>query len=220
MSHNQTIEDIPVQIPLAKRIFDILFSGAVILLCSPLWVLIIILQKLEGLCIPSHRGPIFYTETRMSQGKPFTLRKFRIFKVSAYQPIRDRGEIVHTKPLEKNADNLTYIGTLLKNFYLDEAPQLLSILFGDMSFIGPRPWNPVDYEKEIATGVYRKKIIKAGLTGPVQIHKLDANKYGGEQFLDNTYIQFVQNHSGIRVVIHDIWLLVQSFFFMIKGQGL
>jgi len=130
------------------------------------------------------------------------------------------GGIVVTKQLEKDKNNLTHIGKILKSFYLDETPQLFSVLFGDMSLVGPRPWIARDVEREIKKGEFRKVVIKAGLTGPVQIHKLDAPSHGGEHKLDNDYIDFVRTHFGLRVVLKDLWIMARSFFFMIKGQGL
>jgi len=224
ITQNSTMEaqinDIQVKTPLLKRIFDIIFSVIIIVMLSPILLASTIAIIFEGLCIRKNNGPIFYTETRMSEGRPFTLRKFRIFKTSAYEPIRARGEIVETKPLERDPQNLTHVGNMLKRFYLDEAPQLFSVFIGDMSLVGPRPWNPVDYKREIEEGEFRKKVIRAGLTGPVQIHKLDAKAYGGEHKLDHDYIIFVKNNNGARVVLHDLMLLFQSFWFMVHGQGL
>ena len=207
-------------IPKAKRVFDIVVSGLALIILSPVFLLISLLIKIEGFFVKISQGPIFYIETRVSQGQPFTFRKFRIFKVSAYEPLRANGQIVHTKPLERNGDNLTETGKILKKFYLDELPQFWNVFVGGMSLVGPRPWNPVDYQKEIARGFYRKKIIKAGLTGPVQLHKLDAPAWGGEQKLDNDYINFCRQRRGARLIFKDIGILCKSLWFMIKGQGL
>jgi len=212
--------DMMVGTPFAKRLFDIAASGALLLLFSPLVALIVLCMAIESVMSRKNRGPVFYTETRISQGEPFTLRKFRIFKTSAYEPIRGRGEIVHTKPLERNPNNLTACGKALKAFYLDELPQLWNVFTGDMSLVGPRPWNPVDYKNEIAAGEYRKKAIRAGLTGPVQIHKRDSQDYGGEHALDYDYIMFVKTKNGLRVAARDIKILLQSLWFMLRGQGL
>lgn len=209
-----------IRISPSKRIFDILVSSLAIIILSPLFLLIILAIKLEGFFVKENRGPIFYTEIRISQGQPFKLKKFRLFKKSAYEPIRDNGEIVHTKLLEKNSANLTQVGKALKKFYLDEMPQLFNVLSGKMSLVGPRPWNPVDYNHEIRLGVWRKKVVKAGLTGPVQVHKLDANKFGGEHKLDYDYIDIQRGRNGLKIVLHDIKLLWQSMWFMLKGQGL
>jgi len=195
-------------------------SLVALVILSPVFVLIVLAIIIEGFLIPKNRGPVFYTETRMSQGKPFTLRKFRIFKTSAYEPIRRSGAMVHTKKIEHDPANLTWTGNLLKKFYLDESPQLASVLFGDLSMVGTRPWNPADYQREVEKGILRKKNIKAGLTGPVQIHKRNAKAYGGEHKLDSDYGSFCKTHSGFRVVLHDAWLLLQSVAFMLRGQGL
>ncbi|MBI2636656.1 MAG: sugar transferase, partial [Parcubacteria group bacterium] len=211
------IQDEPVNIPFAKRLLDIVVSAFLLVLVSPLIALIALAIKLEGIFSRERRGPVLYAETRISQGRPFTLRKFRIFKTAVYEPAKNNGDVVHTKPLERNPQNITACGTLLKTFYLDELPQLWNVLRGDMSLVGPRPWNPVDYQNEILRGEFRKKVIRAGLTGPVQIHKLDAGKHGGEHKLDADYIMFVKNKNGLAVAARDIKLLLQSLWFMLRG---
>jgi len=209
-----------VKTPFAKRVFDIIASSITIIILSPIFILIVLAIKIEGIFVHKNRGPVFYSEERISQGKIFNLRKFRIFKTACYESTQNNGGIVVTKRLERNSDNLTYIGKILKKFYLDEAPQLFSVLFGDMSMVGTMPWIEQDIKLETDKGEFRKVIIKAGLTGPVQIHKLDAKKLGGEQKLDNDYIEFVREHNGLRIVLRDLCILFKSFFFMLKGQGL
>lgn len=211
----------PVPIHFAKRLFDLVSAGIFLIILSPLFLFVALLVKLEGLLHKESKGPVFYTETRISQGSPFTIRKFRILKTSSYNPIRKNGDIVSTKALEHKPNTLMYTGTLLKKFYLDETPQLWNVLTGDMSMVGTRPWTPPDYEKEITVKkIYRKKIIKAGITGPVQIHKHDAKKIGGEHMLDNNYIEYQRTHNGFRIVLYDIKILLLSLWFMLKGEGL
>jgi len=215
-----TKDSTEVHIPFAKRTLDIIVSGILLIILSPLFLVIILCLKIEGFLATKNRGPILYKETRMSQGKPFKLRKFRIFKVAAYESIRNNGDVVHTKRLEKNPKNLTKCGKILKDFYLDESPQILNVLTGDMSMVGTRPWNTFDYDNEVSKGNYRKKVLKAGLTGPVQIYKRDAKKYGGEHKLDNDYIQFLRTHNQLRVILHDLVIIWKSFWFMLRGEGL
>lgn len=213
-------ENTTIPIAPAKRVLDIVVAGFFLIVLFPIFLLIGVCIFLEGLLIKNNRGPLFYSETRISRGKPFALRKFRIFKVSSYKPIRGRGEIVSTKALERKPHTLTYTGKILKKFYLDESPQLWNVLRGDMSMVGTRPWTPPDYGKELAKGIYRKKIIKAGITGPVQIHKHNAKEMGGEHMLDNRYIDYQRAHGGLRIVFYDIKILLLSLWFMLKGQGL
>lgn len=209
-----------VKTPFSKRLFDIVISSIIIITLSPILLLIILAIKIEGIFVRKNSGPIFYSEERISAGKIFKLRKFRIFKTDCYEHAQNNGHTVITKKLEHNPKNLTFIGNLLKKFYLDESPQLFSVLSGDMSMIGPRPWIEKDVRRETSKKEFRKIIIKAGLTGPVQIHKLDAHNHGGEHKLDNDYIEFVRAHSGARVVLRDFWIVIKSFFFIIRGQGL
>lgn len=222
MNQNTHEDQYNTAIPIypAKRMFDIAISFICVVLLSPLFFLIAFFLYMEGIFVKENRGPFFYTETRISQGNPFTLYKFRILKTKSFSSIRERAEIVSTKALERKLGTLTYTGNILKKFYLDEMPQLWNVFCGDMSMVGTRPWTPPDYEKEIAKGIYRKKIIKAGITGPVQIHKHNAKALGGEHMLDNLYIKYQRERSGIRVVLYDIKILLLSLWFMVKGQGL
>lgn len=210
----------PVPMYPVKRIFDAIISSLSLIILSPIFLLVAFLSWAEKLFIKESRGPLFYTETRISQGNPFTLYKFRILKTTSYFPIRAQGSIVSTKALERKPHTLTYTGKILKKFYLDESPQLWNVLRGDMSMVGTRPWTPPDYEKELAKGIYRKKLIKAGITGPVQIHKHNAKEMGGEHMLDNHYIDYQRAHKGLGIVFYDAKILLFSLWFMIKGQGL
>src|SRR3989344_2588513 len=205
--------DKPVQMPFLKRFFDILVSSIVLIILSPLLVLIFLALKIEGLFRPESRGPFLYSEIRISQGRPFKFLKIRIFKQSVLdRTLRENG-FIHTKPLERDPQNLTATGKLLKQFYLDEATQVASVFKGDMSFIGPRPWNPIDYEKEISLGIYRKKVIKAGLTGLVQITKAERQNHPGQidgLGLDDYYIKFCRSHSPFRILLFDLWITLES----------
>ena len=207
-------------IPKAKRVFDIVVSGLALIILSPLFLLISLLIKIEGFFVKISQGPIFYIETRVSQGQPFTFRKFRIFKVSAYEPLRANGQIVHTKPLERNGDNLTETGKILKKFYLDELPQFWNVFVGGMSLVGPRPWNPVDYENDVKAGNFRKKVLKAGLTGLVQISKGRNGDHKNGTDLDEKYIELVKNLSPLKLLLLDLWIMGRSIRLILRGEGL
>jgi lipopolysaccharide/colanic/teichoic acid biosynthesis glycosyltransferase len=129
-------------VPIAwqKRAFDIAFSLLLLVILSPIILLILAGIAVDGALVPGHRGPFFLTEERGWEGKIFHLPKFRIIRMDAFQRIRKTQKCQHTKPIESDPDNVTSAGVLLKKFYLDEWPQLFSILKGDMSFVGPRPW--------------------------------------------------------------------------------
>jgi len=132
----------------------------------------------------------------------------------------EKDGIVHTKLLEQERANLTKIGWLAKKFYLDELPQLYSILKGEMSLVGPRPWNPVDYRNEVVKGVYRKKVIKAGLLGLVQISKGGNGEHQNGIGLDEEYINCVKTFSPTKLLFYDLAIIGRSIKLILKGEGL
>jgi len=210
-----------VPCPLAKRLFDFCLTVLALIIFSPLIFLIYLAIKINGLINPADRGPFLYQETRISQGQPFNFYKIRIFKVEAIKQALGGIGIVHTKALEKRPENLTAVGKIIKKFYLDEIGQLINVLKGEMSLVGTRPWNPATYEREINLGIYRKKVIKAGITGLVQITKGHHQNYlGSDRGLDDYYINFCRTHSPGQILFFDLKIIFLSLFKIIRGEGL
>lgn len=216
-NHNPVSVD-PVSVPLLKRITDILISIFVFILCFPLFILIVFIIKITGILNPGDNGPIFRHEIRVSEGKPFKFYKFRFIKQDllegeSFSRIRDRN-----KTLEKD-DYATFIGTYLKKWYLDELPQLYNILRGDMSWVGPRPFHINDYSEDIKKGDFRKKVIRAGLSGLVQIHKGDPRGYS-DVALDNEYIRICRSSGPVKLWFYDLGVILKTFKVIIQGKGL
>jgi lipopolysaccharide/colanic/teichoic acid biosynthesis glycosyltransferase len=209
-----------VPIPWQKRALDIVMSCALILLFSPVFVVIFAAMLVEGLVIPRHRGPFFLTEERGSEGRIFNLPKFRIVRMDAFREIRATQKYQHIKPMESDPANVTKAGAILKSFYLDELPQLFSILKGDMSFVGPRPWPLEPYYEELEEGIYRKRLIRPGLTGLVQANK--GIKDGPTEYeLDFAYIGFMHDEpSGWAKLAFDLRVLTRSTKTVSEGKGL
>src|SRR4030042_1450395 len=138
-----------------KRLFDILLTLLAIMLLSPVFILIMVAIKL------SSRGPVIFRQERAGKnGKPFTFYKFRTM----------RADVDPFGPSPKAADDLrlTKVGKILREYSLDELPQLFNVLKGDMSIIGPRPL----YVSQMAEWNERQKkrlLVKPGLTGLAQI---------------------------------------------------
>ena len=208
-----------VRISFAKRLFDITVSLALIVLLSPFIILIMLLMLAENIFVSSSRGGIFYAETRISQGRQFKIYKFRIYKNNILNRLREKGELIHTKQLEQNNNNLTYVGRMLKKVYMDELPQLFNVLKGDMSLVGPRPTNPENYQDLIAKGCYSKQLIRAGLTGYFQSHKgLKIDK--GQEELDMEYINFAKDNPGWKVVLYDIKIIFITILTILRAEGI
>jgi len=162
-----------------KRILDLLSAGTLFLLTLPLFLLISLCIFLED------RGPVFYTQDRLTiDGKVFRILKFRTMRTDAEK------DGVARLAGEKD-DRITRTGHVLRATRLDELPQVINILKGEMSMVGPRPERPeiaAEYEKEIPEFRMRLKV-KAGLTGLAQIYGLYNTTPFDKLKLDLAYIR-------------------------------
>ena len=141
----------------SRRIIDVLGSGILLLLASPLFLI-------TALAIWSaERGPLFYRQTRAGLlGRPFELLKFRSMWVNNL-PLDDATEIREGHAL------VTPVGRWIRRYKVDELPQLLNVLRGEMALIGPRPTVPEQVEKY--TAFQRRRLeIRPGLTGWAQVN--------------------------------------------------
>lgn len=139
-----------------KRVIDILLSSSIIIITLPLWAVISIAIHLES------DGPVFFKQVRLGrQGKKFVIQKFRTMKT----------ENNDERATQENDDRITTIGHFLRKTRLDELPQTINILKGEMSFIGPRPERPeLASELEESVPFYNVRlIVKPGLSGLDQV---------------------------------------------------
>ena len=162
------------------------------------------------------RGGLFYREPRISRGRLFDLLKFRTLRREALERMHAAGG--HARLYEGEPDNLTWTGRrLLKPWYLDEVPQLLNVLRGEISLVGPRPWPAEMVRRQVAEGLdYRNRIL-AGLTGPAQVTKGEGILY---QDLDSGYVERCRTLSGWRLVLYDLQILRKTLAVIARGEGL
>jgi lipopolysaccharide/colanic/teichoic acid biosynthesis glycosyltransferase len=124
----------------------------------------------------------------------------------------------HARPLEADPGNLTWAGRrILKPYYLDELPQLVNVLRGDMSLVGPRPWPPELVERQLARGVDYRLRVQAGWTGPAQVSKGQDVSF---EDLDRTYVELLEAGRAGAVVRRDLRILGQTLATMLRGEGL
>ena len=146
---------------LAKRAFDVFLSALFLALLAPLMLLVAALVKIGS------PGPVLYRQERVGlDGKPFRMLKFRT--------MQDGAEQDGPRFAEPRDPRVTSLGPLLRRTSIDELPQLLNVLAGDMSLVGPRPERPVFIDKfrRHIPRYQLRHMVKAGMTGWAQIHGL------------------------------------------------
>lgn len=188
-----------------KRLADILLVSISLPLTALLMPVIAMLIKLDS------RGSVFFTQQRVGQnGKLFTLVKFRSMRADAE---------VDTGPVfaGENDSRITRVGKLLRKTHLDELPQLLNVLRGDMSFVGPRPERPffVDQlEKEIPYYTQRLSV-KPGITGWAQVnyHYASTTEDAIEKLQLELY--YIKNMS----LLLDLFIILKTVKIAVLGTG-
>ncbi len=162
------------RMPLIKRLFDIVISSVGLIVLGPLFLVLAVLIKLES------RGPVFYVSKRAGTGyKIFNFYKFRSMKIDADKEIKDlkhlnqyagKGGDSSFMKIE-NDPRITKIGNFMRNTSLDELPQLINVLMGNMSLVGNRPL-PLYEAEQLTRDQWAKRFLApAGITGLWQVTK-------------------------------------------------
>lgn len=170
-----------------KRVFDIVVSLVALVGTAIITIPVAIAIKVTD------RGPIFYTQTRVGRrGKPFKMIKFRSMVVNADKMKAELAEESGQKGRfifkMKNDPRITPVGKFIRKFSIDEFPQFLNVLRGDMSVVGPRPPLPEEvaqYNQTYAT----RMLVKPGITGPWQVSGRSNLSEEESEALDVTYVQ-------------------------------
>ncbi|HEY67122.1 MAG TPA: undecaprenyl-phosphate glucose phosphotransferase [Thermoflexia bacterium] len=179
----------------AKRLMDIVGAVCGLVLFSPLMMLMAILIKLDS------RGPVFYAQERMGlDARPFQMLKFRSMRRDA--EVHGPGWTVEDDP------RVTRLGRIIRRLNVDELPQLINVLLGEMSLVGPRPERPV-YVNQFRRSIPRymdRHWEKAGMTGWAQINGLRGDTSIAERTKYDLW--YIENWS----LLLDIKILVRTFF--------
>lgn len=178
-----------------KRVIDMTGSAITLVIMSPIMMLLAVLIKLDS------EGPVFYTQERMGlDGKRFMMLKFRSMRTDAEE---------ETGPVWATADDnrRTRLGTFIRRFSIDEFPQFINVLLGDMSLVGPRPERPVFVEqfKQSIPRYMDRHREKAGITGWAQINGLR----GDTSIIERTKydLWYIENWSvalDLRIMIRTV----------------
>lgn len=208
----------PAPYPPLKSLMDKLVSGLLLVLLSPVLAFVLGAMAVNRMVARRDRGPFLYREVRVSRGEEFDLLKFRTLRREALA--RQAGKESHARLLEGDPENLTWAGRrILKPWYLDELPQLVNVVKGDMSLVGPRPWPPSLADTQVAEGLTYRNEVTAGWTGPAQVQK-DLTESAHYAELDLTYVDACRTWSGARLVRYDLGILWQTVKLIVRGEGL
>lgn len=195
---------------LLKRAFDIVMSGLLIVLLSPLLIGVAIAVKLTS------PGPVLFSHTRIGQdGVPFKMLKFRSMVANADAQLaallKEQGTADQPLFKVKNDPRITPIGKFLRKYSIDELPQLFNAFFGSMSLVGPRP----QVEAEVAlydNAAERRLLVKPGLTGLWQVSGRSNLSWEDALRLD---LYYVENWS----MIGDIIILFRTVRAVFESDG-
>ena len=184
-----------------KLLEDFTLAALIFVVTLPFWVLIAVAIKVTS------RGPVFYRQQRITwNGRAFTMYKFRTMPIDSES---DTGP-VWARHGEKRA---TPVGMLLRRTSLDELPQLLNVLRGDMSLVGPRPERPefVQRFRVEIPGYMQKHLVKAGITGWAQVNDLRGDSDLTRRIEFDLY--YIENWSlwfDLRILVLTVWHILTS----------
>lgn len=193
-----------------KRLFDIILSSLGLLLLSPLFAIVAIWIKLDS------KGPIFYRQVRVGRyNQDFRIYKFRSMRVGS-----DKGSLV---TIGGRDPRITTSGYFIRKFKIDELPQLINVLIGDMSLVGPRPevrhyvnyWTPKQmHVLDVRPGITDPASIKFRNENELLEKAGDPEKYYIEVIMQEKirlYLEYVNQHN----LFYDLKIIFQTFWAII-----
>jgi len=201
---------------IVKRFFDIVVASLCVLALTPVFVIVALATKIES------RGPVLYKQKRAltDQDPPFDFFKFRSMVLEADElkdSLMDHNE--STGPLFKirNDPRLTRVGKFIRRYSIDELPQLLNVIKGDMSLVGPRPLPVRDFtrmeEEDHMGGYFRERAnAKPGMTGLWQVSGRSDIGFRQMVLLDLYYIEH-------QTILFDVEILAQTIPVVLFGRG-
>ena len=187
----------------AKRVLDVVVASVLLIALLPLMLAIAFAIKLDS------RGPVLFVQPRTGRGgRLFRLLKFRSMRVGSPVLVREDGAIVKGP----GDARVTRVGRVLRRFSLDEAPQLLNVLWGDMSMVGPRPLVIAEQHALSQEWQSRRADLRPGLTGPWQV---SGRSHIAFQDMIKLDYQYVAGWSLAR----DVEILLATFPAVLTGRG-
>ena len=201
--------DVPRSTAALKRGFDVVGAGVALVLLAPVFAAAALAIRLDD------GGPVFFRQRRAGRnGEPFTMLKFRSMDVDAEQQLQalvDLDALAHPMFKLRPDPRITHVGRFLRRFSLDELPQLVNVLRGEMSLVGPRPEEVLLTDRYEAEHRFRLAV-KPGVTGPMQVFGRGELSFEERLAVE---IDYVENIS----ITRDLWLLAQTVPAVVRGTG-
>jgi lipopolysaccharide/colanic/teichoic acid biosynthesis glycosyltransferase len=187
----------------SKRALDVIGASIVLTLLAPVLAAVAVAVKLNS------KGPVLFTQQRAGRGgRFFKLYKFRSMKTDATVLVRDDGAIVK----RPDDDRITRVGRIIRRFSIDEAPQLINVLKGDMSLVGPRPLVLAEHAALSEDWQTRRADLRPGLTGPWQIS-------GRSHIPFQEMIKFDYQYVAGWSLARDLEILLATLPAVVSGRG-
>ncbi len=187
-----------------KKLFDLFFSGAILLLTAPVMLLTALLIRLES------AGPVIYRQVRTGlNGEDFVVYKFRSMRLDA--------EKDGARWAEKKDARVTAVGRFIRSTRIDELPQIINVFRGDMSFIGPRPERP-EFNRELARQIPfydLRHLVKPGITGWAQVMYPYGSSVEDSREKLQYDLYYIKNYSTFL----DLFILLKTLRVVLFGMG-
>lgn len=196
----------PARAPVAKRILDVACALVGLLLTLPAWLLIPVCIRLDD------GRPVFFVQERMGRsGENFQLLKFR-----SMDPLRGGDDLATPPPVDPCA--VTRVGRFIRPTALDELPQLLSVLRGDMSMVGPRALSPEekanvggnDLDPWEVPGFHERQSVRPGLTGLAQLTVPRSATHRDKFRLDVLYVRKRSLWLDLKLILRSVWVSLRG----------
>lgn len=200
-----------------KRLIDVFLALLVLIVGLSILVLIAALIKMES------RGPVFFLQNRVGKkGKIFKMFKFRTMIINAESVLSKNPALFREYQQMgyklKNDPRITSVGRFLRKYSLDELPQVINVLRGEMSVVGPRAYKRDELKAQLAKVNYSKRYlekvlsVKPGLTGVWQISGRSEINFRERIYLDFTY-------ANRRSILYDLLIVLKTIPAVLKGRG-
>lgn len=185
-----------------KRLMDFFGSLIGLIILSPIFLIIALLIKLTS------KGPVFFKQERLrKKGKVFKILKFRTMVVNA----ENIGDGLTVK--SESDSRITKVGKILRKTSLDELPQLLNVLIGEMSLVGPRPpvtYHPYDGYESYPDWAKKRFSMKPGITGLAQVTVRNSVTWDERIIVDNQYIDRFNAWADIKILFMTLLKILKS----------